>query len=211
MHELGLLERFLALPHDEVRQIAATSVGDARHRSPISRICPPAASSWRSCRSGTFSISSPTEARRYPSFSLRLQAEVTDLDRGGRRVDGVRRDDADGPLEVRADLVVGADGRHSTVRERAGLEVDDFGAPIDVLWFRLPHGAEQVPRPSGYVGAGHILVMLDRGDYWQCGFVIAKGSFARLRAARTPGVPRARSARSRPSLRERVAELTRLG
>src|SRR5262249_46390215 len=110
-------------------------------------------------------------ARRYPAFHLRMQAKVTDLIQDGDRVAGVRAETPAGPLEVRADLIVGADGRPSTVRERAGLTVEDVGAPMDVLWFRLPRVAGDPEQPAGRFDRGQILVMLDRGDYWQCGYV----------------------------------------
>ena len=87
----------------------------------------------------------------------------------------------DGPLEIRADLVVGADGRHSDVRERAGLKVEDFGAPMDVLWFRLSKHASDGQQLLGRIQAGVVFVTLDRGDYWQCAYVIPKGGFEQLR------------------------------
>jgi 2-polyprenyl-6-methoxyphenol hydroxylase-like FAD-dependent oxidoreductase len=94
---------------------------------------------------------------------------------------GVKARTPDGALDVFADLVVGADGRHSIVRERAGLVVKSFGAPIDVLWMRLPRRADDPSQVLGYVEAGHVFVMLDRGDYWQCAYVIQKDGFAEIR------------------------------
>ena len=95
---------------------------------------------------------------------------------------GLQAKTPDGPLEIRADLVVGADGRHSEVRERAGLKVEDFGAPMDVLWFRLSKRASDGQQTLGRIQAGVVFVMLDRGDYWQCAYVIPKGGFEQLRA-----------------------------
>src|SRR5437899_3257348 len=101
---------------------------------------------------------------------------------GGGRVVGVSATAPAGPLEVRADLVVGADGRDSTVRAAAGLRVETLGAPMDVLWFRLPRKPGDAGQLLGRVEAGRIFIMLDRGDYWQCGFVIAKGTLDEIRA-----------------------------
>ncbi len=181
MHELGLLQRFLALPHDEVREIEA-NVGGVRVPVADFTHLPTRCKFLAFMPQWDFLDFLAAEARRYPGFTLHLQAEVIDLVVSSDAIDGVVAATPEGRLEVRADLVVGADGRHSTVRERAGLAVDAFGAPIDVLWFRLPHRGDQVAATAGYVGGGHILVMLDRGTYWQCGFIIAKGSYDRIRA-----------------------------
>ncbi len=103
-----------------------------------------------------------------------MESEVTDLILENGRVVGVRAKTKQGPLEIRADLTVGADGRHSTVRKQAGLEVIDLGAPIDVLWMRIPRDKTDPEQTLGRFQAGKILVMLNRGDYWQCAYVIAK-------------------------------------
>jgi len=110
-----------------------------------------------------------------------MRATVTDLLEEEGRVAGVRAGTPDGPLTIRAELVVGADGRHSTTRARAGLRVQDIGAPIDVLWFRLSRHPGDPEQPAGRFDRGRILVMIDRGDYWQCGFVIPKGTFDDIR------------------------------
>src|SRR5262249_28683626 len=106
--------------------------------------------------------------RAYPTFHLRMESEVVDLLRERRHVMGVLARTPDGPLEVRAPLTVGADGRHSAVRERAGLAVLDVAVPIDVLWMRLSRRASDPESTFGYARAGHVLVTIDRGDYWQC-------------------------------------------
>jgi len=205
MHELGLLERFLALPHNEVREIAGY-VGGARV---------PLADFTRLPTQCRFLVLMPqwdflnflaAEARRYAGFELLLQAEAADLVLGAGEIQGVVATTAAGRLEVHAELTIGADGRHSTVRKRAGLAVDEYGAPIDVLWFRLPRRAGQAAATAGYVGAGQILVMLDRDSYWQCGFVIAKGSYARLRAEGLPAF-RERIGALAPITAETVQEL----
>jgi 2-polyprenyl-6-methoxyphenol hydroxylase-like FAD-dependent oxidoreductase len=126
------------------------------------------------------------EAAKYPTFHLHMEAEVTELVEEAGRVTGVRGTGRDGPFEVRADLVVAADGRRSIVRERAGLAVEDLGAPIDVLWMRLSRRPGDPEDTLGHLRAGHLLVMLDRGTYWQCAFVIAKGGYEALRRGGLP-------------------------
>ena len=110
-----------------------------------------------------------------------MQAEATDLIEKEGRILGVRARTAQGELTVRADLVVGCDGRHSTLRSKAGLESDDFGAPMDVLWFRLARKESDAAETFGHIDAGAMLVMLDRGEYWQCAYVIPKGGFERVK------------------------------
>lgn len=115
------------------------------------------------------------EGARYPGFQ-RMRAEVPGLIEEADRIVGLHAQTADGQLEVRANLVVAADGRHSVVRAQAGLSVEEFGAPMDVLWFRLSRRAVDPEDPIGRFDTGRIFIMLNRGDYWQCGFVIPKGS-----------------------------------
>jgi 2-polyprenyl-6-methoxyphenol hydroxylase-like FAD-dependent oxidoreductase len=135
-----------------------------------------------------------------------MQAQVTDLIDDGGAIAGVRATTPDGPLEVRARLVVGADGRHSDVRARGGLVVDDLGAPIDVLWMRLPRRPNDQRAVLGRLEAGHILVMLDRGDYWQCAYVIAKGGFDDLKRRGLDALRRS-LVEIDPALQDRVGEL----
>jgi len=118
-----------------------------------------------------------TQAARYPTFSLRMNAEVTGLIEGGVKV---------GDEEIKADLVVGADGRNSTVRRLAGLEVENLGAPIDVLWFRLRRKETDPPGSMGRFDAGAIFVLINRREYWQCGYVIRKGGLDAVRGAGLP-------------------------
>jgi 2-polyprenyl-6-methoxyphenol hydroxylase-like FAD-dependent oxidoreductase len=119
--------------------------------------------------------------KRYKTFDLRMNAEAKDLIEENGRVVGLRADTPDGALWIRADLVVGCDGRHSTVREKAGLQSDDYGAPMDVLWFRIPRKAGDATDAFGHAEAGKMLVMLDRGDYWQCAYVIPKGGIEEIK------------------------------
>jgi 2-polyprenyl-6-methoxyphenol hydroxylase-like FAD-dependent oxidoreductase len=144
--------------------------------------------------------------KAYPGFRLLMQAEALDLVEEGGRVAGVRAAAPDGPLEIRADLTVAADGRHSALRERAGLEVEDFGAPMDVLWMRLSKRADDPKSVLGRLSAGRIFVTLDRGDYWQCAYVIAKGGYEALRKHSFDSF-RAGILAVAPFVGERVAEL----
>jgi 2-polyprenyl-6-methoxyphenol hydroxylase-like FAD-dependent oxidoreductase len=126
-----------------------------------------------------------------------MQAEVTELIQDGERITGVRANIPEGLLEVHADLTIGADGRNSTVREKAGLEVIDRGAPMDALWLRLSRRPSDPEQIFGRIDAGRILAMIDRGDYWQCAYVIPKGAADEIRRRGLPSL-RTRSRRSSP-------------
>ena len=145
------------------------------------------------------------EGRRYPTFHMRMRAEVTGLIEENGRIVGIRGDTPAGSLEVRADLIVGADGRDSLVRDCSGLEVEDIGAPTDAFWMRLSKHPDD---PQFFVLADHgmLLAMLDRGDYWQCGFTILKGSADELRRKGIEAF-RASIVEVAPFLGDRVAEL----
>jgi 2-polyprenyl-6-methoxyphenol hydroxylase-like FAD-dependent oxidoreductase len=146
------------------------------------------------------------QGKRYPSFHLRMQAEATDLIMQDGRVTGLRASTPDGDLEVRAALVVGCDGRHSTIRERAGLAVEDIGAPIDVLWFRLSRSNSDTEETTGHIEAGKMIVMLNRGDYWQCAYVIPKGGIEKVKREGLPAF-RERVLELSPFLYDRIGEL----
>jgi 2-polyprenyl-6-methoxyphenol hydroxylase-like FAD-dependent oxidoreductase len=182
IHELGLLERFLRLPHQKVSQINARfgdlefTVADFSHLPTHCRYIA-FMPQW------DFLNFLAEEGRRYPGFHVRMRAEVTDLIESGESVKGLHAETTTRPLDVRAALVVGADGRHSVVRRKSGLSVEEFGAPMDVLWFRLSRRPEDPADPMGRFDAGRIFIMLNRGDYWRCGFVIAKGSLGKIRAS----------------------------
>ena len=126
------------------------------------------------------------EAKAYPGFKLFMQAEATGLIKDGDRVAGVAAKTADGAMQVHAPLVIGCDGRHAMTRREGGFAVEDVGAPMDVLWFRLPRLDSDPEDPVGNFGLGHIVIMINRGDYWQCGYVIPKGS---LDSVREQGLP----------------------
>lgn len=182
MHELGVLEQFLRLPHQKVFRINARfgdlefTVADFSHLPTQCRYVA-FMPQW------DFLNFLVEEGSRYPTFQVRMSAEVTDLIENDGSVIGLRADTPTGPLDVRAALVVGADGRHSVVRQRAGLSVEEFGAPMDVLWFRLSRKPGDPADPMGRFDTGRIFIMLNRGNYWQCGFVIAKGTLTEVRAS----------------------------
>jgi 2-polyprenyl-6-methoxyphenol hydroxylase-like FAD-dependent oxidoreductase len=176
MGELGLLDDFLKLPHQEIRRLKL-AVGDQEYDGPDFSHLPTRCRFIALMPQWDFLNFLTEQGKRYPAFHLLMKAEVTELIEEGGRVVGLRTKTDQGDLEVRADLVVGADGRHSTVRERAGLKVDDFGVPIDVLWFRLSKSSDEPSPVLGRIRNGKILVTIDRGDYFQCGLIIPKGAF----------------------------------
>jgi len=180
MHELGLLDEFLELPHQKVYELNA-QFGEMRLTIADFRHLPTRCGFVAFMPQWDFLNFLAAKAARYPNFNLMMEAEVTGLVEESGRVVGVRAKTPNGEIEVRADLVVGADGRSSIVREKAGLAVKEFGAPIDVLWFRLRRRAEDPAATMGRFDAGRIFITLNRGDYWQCGFVIAKGQFEEMR------------------------------
>jgi 2-polyprenyl-6-methoxyphenol hydroxylase-like FAD-dependent oxidoreductase len=205
MAELGLLEDFLRRPHQELATIGAqigaetVQIADLRHlptRCRFVAMMP----QW------DFLDFIAGHAKRLPAFALRMQAKVTGLIEEGGRISGVRAETPDGELIVRAGLVVGADGRHSTVRSRAGLEVINLGAPIDVLWMRLSRRQTDPGQSLGRVIGGALLVTIDRGDYWQCAFVIHKGGFDTIRRNGLSAFRAAITALA-PHLADRVHEL----
>ncbi len=189
MHELGLLDAFLELPHQKITELKAwfggteLTLADFTHLPTHCRFIA-LMPQW------DFLDFLAREAARYPAFRLRMQAEVTGLIEEAGRIVGVRGHTSEGALEIRADLVVGADGRHSTVRQAAGLAVEQLGAPLDVLWFRLPRFSGDPDETAIRFGSGQLLVLLNRGEYWQCGYGIAKGSLEEIRAKGLPELRR---------------------
>ncbi|MCA1686541.1 MAG: FAD-dependent oxidoreductase [Planctomycetia bacterium] len=180
MHELGLLDEFLKRPHQEARVLSGV-VGDVTVPVADFSHLPTRCRFIAFMPQWDFLDFVAGQARRYPSFRLRMRAEAVDLLEDGGNVVGVRATTPNGPLEVRARLTVGSDGRSSTVRSRAGLTVENLGAPIDVLWMRLTRSPTDPDQPLGRFDRGKVFVMLFRGEYWQCGFVIKKGGIDELR------------------------------
>ena len=180
MAELGLLEDFLKLPHSRVdhvsMQIGADQVKLALVNLPTRCQFIAFMPQW------DFLNFLAAHGKTYKTFDLWMQAEATDLIEENGRVAGVRVKTQDGSVDLRADLVIGADGRHSTLRERAGFKSDDLGAPMDVIWFRISRKASDGDEIVGHIESGRMLVMLNRDDYWQCAFVIPKNSIETVKA-----------------------------
>ncbi len=179
MHELGILDEFLKRPHQEVTQLDG-QIGDNHLTMADFTHLPTRCKFLAFMPQWDFLDFIAQEARRYPAFHLKMEADVTDLIHDGGRVMGVRVKTPHGELEVFADLVVAADGRSSIVRQKAGLDVIDLGAPMDVLWMRLSKKPGDPSQTLGRIDAGHIMVMLDRREYWQCAFLIPKGAFREI-------------------------------
>ena len=180
MYELGILEDFLKRPHQEVTELAGQISGQMLKLADFTHLrthCKFLAlmPQW------DFLNFLVEQGRRYPGFQVKMQAEATDLITQNGRIIGVRAKTPDSGLEIRSTLTVGADGRHSVIRERAGLEVMDLGAPMDVLWMRISRRPTDPGQTLGSIAAGKIFIMLDREDYWQCGFVIPKGASDEIR------------------------------
>jgi 2-polyprenyl-6-methoxyphenol hydroxylase-like FAD-dependent oxidoreductase len=205
MQELGLIGDFLKLPHSEIRELSA-EIGDTRVKigdfAHISAPCKFIAlmPQW------DFLNFLADKGRRFTALKVMMSAQVTSLIEDAGRIVGVKAGTAAGPLEVRADLVVGCDGRHSTVRAASGLVVQDLGSPIDVLWFRLSKKAGDPERVLVRLSADTMIVTIDRTDYWQCAFVIGKGGIERVHAKGLEAFKAAVAAGAR-FLSDRVDEL----
>jgi len=205
MYELGILDDFLALPHDEIRTLqgrigtSTITLADFTHlptHTGFMALMP----QW------DFLNFIAGKAKAYPTFSLRMKTEATGLLRDGDRVTGLRVSSEAGEEELRADLVVGCDGRHSTIREAAALPVEDLGAPMDVIWLRVSKSPDDPSQTFGNIENGRILVTLNRTTYWQVAYVIPKGTFQEIQAAGIEAF-RANVAEVAPYLRDRVAEI----
>jgi 2-polyprenyl-6-methoxyphenol hydroxylase-like FAD-dependent oxidoreductase len=205
MHELGLLDDFLKLPHQEIARLVGR-IGDTSVAMADFSHLPTRCKFIALMPQWDFLNFLAARARRFPSFDLRMRTEATELIEEGGRVVGLRATSPEGPLEIRADLVVGCDGRHSTVRARAGLAVEDIGAPIDVLWFRVSRRPDDATDLFGHIEAGKMMVMLDRGDYWQCAYVIPKGGIDKVKAEGLPAF-RAAVVSMTPFFRDRMDEI----
>lgn len=205
MDELGFIDDFLRVPHQKVsalffhigeKRFRLADFSHLHSRYPYIALMP----QW------DFLDFLASKGGAYSGFHLRRQTEVTGLIEQDGRVTGVRAKTPDGEIEISADLVLGCDGRHSTVRDAAKMKVRDIGAPIDVLWFRMSRPLSDPEETMARIGAGRFLVMLNRHDYWQCAFVIHKGGDAELRAK---GIENFRQevGRLAPFARDRVQEL----
>jgi 2-polyprenyl-6-methoxyphenol hydroxylase-like FAD-dependent oxidoreductase len=205
VHELGLLDEFLDIPHSKVRELSL-QIGDDHvivgHFEHLPVHCKFIAlmPQWE------FLNFLADHAKRCPGFDLLMQTEATDLVIEGDRVAGVRAKAPEGEIVIRADLTVGCDGRHSTVREQAGFRCENLGAPMDVMWFRISRRNNDPAEVVAHVEAGRMLVMLNRNDYWQCAYVIPKGAAGEVERA---GLAMFRSAVGdiSPFLRDRLDEI----
>jgi 2-polyprenyl-6-methoxyphenol hydroxylase-like FAD-dependent oxidoreductase len=205
MYELGLLDEFLQQPHQKIETLTA-QIGAERIRMADLRHLPTHCKYIAMMPQWDFLNFLARHGKRYKTFDLRMKAEAKDLIEEDGRVVGLRADTPDGALAIRADLVVGCDGRHSTVREKAGLKSDDYGAPMDVLWFRITRKASDATDAFGHIEAGKMLVMLDRGDYWQCAYVIPKGGIEEVKS-RGLDAYRDSVVQMSPFLADRIGEL----
>ena len=205
MHELGLLDEFLKIPHQEVSRLTF-QVGAERIPMVDFRHLPTRCKFVALMPQWDFLDFIAKQGRRYPHFQLRMETEATGLITEGDRVVGLRAKTPAGDLEIRAALAVGCDGRHSTVRQSAKLEVEDVGAPIDVLWFRLSRKTSDTEASGGHIEAGKMLVTLNRGDYWQCAYVIPKGGIETVKREGLAAF-RDRVSEIEPFLKDRVGEL----
>jgi 2-polyprenyl-6-methoxyphenol hydroxylase-like FAD-dependent oxidoreductase len=205
IYELGLLDEFLKLPHSVVKQISLqigkdrVIVGHFEHL-PVHCKFIALMPQW------DFLNFIADRGRRYQTFDLRMQTEAIDLIEENGRIAGVRAKSPEGELEIRAELIVGCDSRHSTIRTKAGLKSDDYGAPMDVMWFRLSHRPGDSEETVGHIESGRMMVMLNRNDYWQCAYVIPKGTAEEVRSA---GLDKFRQviADMSPFVRDRLGEI----
>ena len=205
MYELGLLEEFLQLPHQKLTSVGGV-LGDFAFQAAAFRRLPTHCKFVALMPQWDFLNFLSSHAAKFPAFNLRLEHEAVDLIRDSGRTTGVQAKTPSGTVDIRADLVVGCDGRHSTIRKAAGLEVIESGVPIDVLWFRISRTGNDPENLFGNINYGKALVLIPRGDYFQSGLIIRKGSFEEIQR-RGLDEFRADIARIAPYLADRVAEL----
>ncbi len=187
MDELGLIDGFLKLPHQQIQHLDGIFGGTSVRIADLSRLSVkyPFIAMMPQWDFLNFLRES---GNRFASLKVLMSAEATDLIRNGDAVTGVRAKTPDGPGDIAADLVIGCDGRHSIVRERAGLAVEEIGAPMDVLWFRVGRRPDETENLFARVDHGKMMVTFDRGDYWQCAYVIAKGQYEAVKARGLPAL-----------------------
>ncbi len=180
MHELGLLDELLQLPHTKAPKLTAEIGGVHVTIADFSRL--PVKSRFIAFLPQWDFLNFLTQkANQYPNFRLLMQAEVSEVIQEGDRIEGLIVTTPEGQRVIRSHLVVGADGRNSTVRQKAGLEVEQFGVPTEVVWMKLTRSPEDPVEAMGHAGPRQGLVLINRGDYWQCGLVVRRGTFAEMR------------------------------
>ncbi|KWT65165.1 2-polyprenyl-6-methoxyphenol hydroxylase [Hyphomicrobium sulfonivorans] len=206
MHELGFLDEFLKLPHQQAVKLHAEISGQQATIADFSRL-PTRCKFIAFMPQWDFLSFLADKARAFPNFDLRMGMKVSGLDRSAGRVTGVRIINANGDEEtISADLVIGADGRNSSVRREAGLEVEDLGASVDVLWMQVSRREDDPAKGMSHGGPNQGLILIDRGQFWQCGYVIRKGGFAETQAAGLPAL-RAKLAAVAPLPADRFEEI----
>ena len=205
MHELGLLEEFLKLPHQELRELRAIMNGHVVPMADFTHL-PTRCKFIAFMPQWDFLNFLAGHARRFPTFALHMQHQVSDLIIENECVTGVRAKTANGERVVRADLVIGADGRHAVTHTRGKFELREFGVPIDVLWTRLSKRADDPKQSLGFFRGGKLLVLLDRDEYFQMGFIIPKGSLDDIKQRGFPAF-HADIVEIAPFLKDRIAEL----
>jgi 2-polyprenyl-6-methoxyphenol hydroxylase-like FAD-dependent oxidoreductase len=205
MDELGLIDGFLRLPHQEIqkmdgqfggRSIRISDLGRLKAKYPFIAFMP----QW------DFLNFLRESGKRFAALNVMMSAEAIDLIWSGDRVAGVEVKTPDGQIEIRADLTVACDGRHSIVREKARLEVEEIGAPMDVLWFRAGKAASDSESVFARIETGKMMVTFDRGDYWQCAYVIAKDQYDAVKARGLDAL-RDEIVRMAPVLKSGIAEV----
>src|SRR5437588_1808755 len=205
MHELGLLDEFLKLPHQEFARLRGIFNGHIAAIADFSRLA-------THCKFIAFMPQwdflnfFASKANAFPSFALHMQHEVVDLIVEGDRVMGVRAKTTNGERDFRADLVIGADGRHAITHTRAGFEIQELGAPIDVLWMHISKRDSDPEQLFGFFRHGKLLVLIDRGNYYQAGFVIPKGGIETAKERGLPGL-NSEIVSLAPFLKDRITEL----
>ncbi|MBW6423876.1 FAD-dependent oxidoreductase [Rhizobium sp. XQZ8] len=181
MHELGLIDEFLKLPHTRAPKLTAEMGGRTTTMADFSRL--PVKNRFIAFMpQWDFLNFLAGKAGQYPNFRLIMQARVADVLEEQGRVAGLAVETPEGRMTVRSKLVIGADGRNSIVREKAGLEIENFGTPSEVVWMKLSKQPGDPHEVMGHAGPRQGLVLIDRGDYWQCGYVIRRTTFAEIRA-----------------------------
>ena len=205
MYELGLLDEFLKLSHQQLRELCGVINGNSVAIADFSRL-PTRCKFIAFMPQWDFLNFLSSHAKQFPTFALHMQHEVIDLLFENDRISRVRVKTPDGEREVRADLIIGADGRHSITHTKGKFEIEELGVPIDVLWMRISKRESDPPQSLGFFRHGKLLVLLDRGDYFQVGFVITKGDFDAIKQRGLTTLHRD-IIRLGPFLEDRIAEL----